>query len=178
MTVMANKEKWITKYCAFLVQHCDMTLKTALKEAQDTWDKAQFKFSLGDTCVTDDNFIVKIVDMVFEDDTAYYICKPLEFDCPIERSYIAEQLTLRSIVRDTKVNKYWCVDVRKFDSKRIKAITYPVYAETKPEDTDIDNKMCEQHRYYVDSYEEAKHLKRGYDSVNAMRAESLERKLK
>ncbi len=176
---MSCRDTWIQRYTKFLVSMCDVRpLSKALKEAQDTWDKAQFKFSLGDTCVTDDDFIVEIVDMVFEDDTAYYICKPLEFDCPIERSYIAEQLTLKSIVKDTKVNKYWCVDVRKFDSKRIKTITYPVYAEAKPEDDDVDNKMCEQHRYYVDSYEEAKQLKRGYDGVDAMVAESLERKLK
>ena len=176
---MSCKATWIQKYTKFLVSQCDVRpLSKALEIATDTWDKAQFKFSLGDTCVTDDNFTVEIVDMVFEDDTAYYICKPLEFNCPIERSYIGEQLTLNATVRDTKMNKYWCVDVRKFDSKRIKTITYPVYAENRPEDDDVDNKMCEQHRYYVDTYEEAQRLKRGYDSVDLMRASALERAVK
>jgi hypothetical protein len=46
-----------------------------------------------------------------------------------------------------------------------------VYAEFLPEDDDPPNKMCEQHRYYMITYNEAMQLKRGYDHVDLMVAE-------
>lgn len=169
---MSCRDAWIKRYTSFLVGQCDVRpLSRALKVAQETWDKAQFKFNFDDVCVTDDGFTVIITDMVFEDDTAYYICKPTEFDCSIERSYVAEQLTLKEMVRDKRLQKFWCCDVRKFGNGRIKAIVYSVYAEFLPEDDNPPHKICEQHRYYTITYNEAMQLKRGYDQVDSMVAE-------
>jgi hypothetical protein len=177
---MTHNERWITKYCAFLVQYCDRTLKDALEEAKKIWNEAQFKFFIGDKCTTDDNFDVTVVDMVYEDGVAYYICTPDGLGTNVERSFTEEQLTTRNIENtyDMEFKKFWCVDVRRFDDKRTKTIVYPVTARYLPDDTKIKNPMCEQFHFYTITYEEAMELKRSYDKVDILIAEYNEKRRK
>lgn len=173
---MGRMEAWINKQVKFLVHQCDMRLSEALTEAKKIWNEAQFKFFIDDNCVTHDGFKVIVTDMCYEDGVAYYICKPTEFNCSIERSFTAEQLTLEQVVLDRQNKQFWCCDVRKFDSNRIKTIVYPVYAQCLPENDVVPNKLCEQKRFFCITYAEAKQLKAGYDCVDEMIAKECGRK--
>lgn len=50
---------------------------------------------------------------------------------------------------------YWMVITKFFDSGRVKVNLSRVEADSKPEDTMVENKMCDEYRDYFDTYEEA-----------------------
>lgn len=61
--------------------------------------------------------------------------------------------------------KFWLVVTRYFDSGRVKVNIAPIEAESKPENTMAENKMCDEYHDYFDTYEEA--AKYAQDARNA-----------
>lgn len=51
--------------------------------------------------------------------------------------------------------KFWGVSTKFFDSGKVKANIFPVEADTKPESTMTENKMCDEYIDYFNSYDEA-----------------------
>lgn len=54
------------------------------------------------------------------------------------------------------MKKFWCVATRFFDSGKVKAVMYEVEAEEKPNNTMVENKMCDEYHDYFDNFKEAK----------------------
>lgn len=54
------------------------------------------------------------------------------------------------------MSKFYCVDWRVFDRGNIKAIVYDVNTPSLPENVRCENNLCEQYRYYFNTYKEAK----------------------
>lgn len=50
---------------------------------------------------------------------------------------------------------FYCVTTRFFDSGRVKAIMYQIEANEKPQNTMVENNLCDQYNDYFDTYEEA-----------------------
>lgn len=61
--------------------------------------------------------------------------------------------------------KFWLVVAKYFDSGRVKVNIAPIEAESKPENTMVENKMCDEYHDYFDTYEEA--AKYAQDARNA-----------
>lgn len=51
---------------------------------------------------------------------------------------------------------FWCVTTKFFDSSKVKVNLGRVEADTKPENTMVENKMCDEYRDYFEDYEEAR----------------------
>ena len=58
------------------------------------------------------------------------------------------------------MKRFTCVDIRLFDGGGKKIFVYDVMEEEKPEDRKMDNKMCDNYRYYFSSYSEAKEFEK------------------
>lgn len=54
------------------------------------------------------------------------------------------------------MKKFWCVSTKFFDSGKVKAVMYQIEAEEKPENSMVENKMCDEYHDYFDTYEEAR----------------------
>lgn len=54
------------------------------------------------------------------------------------------------------MNTYYCVSTKFFDSGRVKAVMYPIQAESKPENRMSENRMCDEYLDYFDTYTEAR----------------------
>lgn len=52
--------------------------------------------------------------------------------------------------------KFWCVKHKYFDGGTIRTWCYEVEAEKKPDNGQIENKLCEEHRNYFENCEQAK----------------------
>lgn len=61
--------------------------------------------------------------------------------------------------------KFWCVVSKFFDSGAVKAICFAIDADEKPQNGQVENRMCDEYRDYFDTYEEAKQYER--DCYNA-----------
>ena len=51
---------------------------------------------------------------------------------------------------------FLCVTTKFFDSGKVKVNLGRVEADTKPESTMVENKMCDEYRDYFEDYEEAR----------------------
>lgn len=54
------------------------------------------------------------------------------------------------------MKKYWCVKSKFFDGGTVRAWIYEVKAQEKPQNEQVENKICDEYRDYFDTYEEAK----------------------
>lgn len=50
---------------------------------------------------------------------------------------------------------YWCVQQKYFDSGAVKVLVFKIEANEKPENSTVENKMCDEYRDYFESYDEA-----------------------
>ncbi len=54
------------------------------------------------------------------------------------------------------MKKYWCVKSKFFDGGTVRTWIYEVNAKEKPQNEQVENKMCDEYRDYFNTYEEAK----------------------
>lgn len=53
------------------------------------------------------------------------------------------------------IKTFWCVNYKYFDSGYVKILIYDVKAEVKPEDRQVNNKLCTEYENFFDSFDEA-----------------------
>ena len=58
------------------------------------------------------------------------------------------------------MKEFWCVVSRYFDSGKVKTMCFSVEATEKPENSSVENRLCDEYRDYFDTYEEAKEYER------------------
>lgn len=54
------------------------------------------------------------------------------------------------------MEKFYCVVSKFFDSGAVKAITFAIQADEKPQNGQVENNLCDEYRDYFDTYEDAK----------------------
>ena len=53
------------------------------------------------------------------------------------------------------IKTFWCVNRKYFDGGYVKILIYDVKAEAKPEDMQVNNKLCTEYENFFDSFDEA-----------------------